>query len=90
MFALVLLYSTPITSLHNCSNLNHHHSELTIEESHPHCYLCDLQFQPYTAAEVCILSETVSCFPDCSQNMPVWRELTFSPVLSDRGPPERA
>ena len=47
MLGLVLAYSTPIQSLHNCSNLNHSHESATIENTHAHCYLCDLHFQNF-------------------------------------------
>jgi len=50
MLSLVLLYSTPIKSLHNCSNLNHHHHGLAFETAHEDCQICGLQFFPFIAA----------------------------------------
>ncbi len=66
MLVLVILYSTPINYLHNCRNLNHSHHEITLEESHEHCYLCDLQFQPYfgNSENINLLSETPAQKPD--------------------------
>jgi hypothetical protein len=62
MLLLVLLYSTPIKLLHNCSNLNQHHDGLSIEQAHEECLICDLQFYPYIQAETIILT-TADSYP---------------------------
>jgi hypothetical protein len=51
MLLLVLLYSTPIKLLHNCSNLNQHHDGISIQQTHEDCLICELQFYPYIPAE---------------------------------------
>lgn len=39
---LALIISAPVKSLHDCNNLAHHHNELSFENSHNDCSICDI------------------------------------------------
>lgn len=90
MLVLVVLYSTPINYLHNCRNLNHTHHETSFEATHDHCYLCDLQFQPYFGN-----SENIELLSDGPVQKPesFYSEITLilnKACKSLRGPPSLA
>lgn len=88
MLITVLSYSTPVWSLHSCNTLNHFHEETCIEESHPHCYLCDMQFHPFVqdleTFETCITSVTSDfiCFYKNSHSY------HFIEFALNKGPPK--
>lgn len=90
MLGLVLAYSTPIQSLHNCSNLNHSHESATIENTHAHCYLCDLQFHSFLSNNI----NDFTCFQEQENNY-LQIKIDASPIkyhwsLANKGPPSNA
>lgn len=90
MLGLVLAYSTPIQSLHNCSNLNHSHESATIENTHAHCYLCDLQFHSFLSNNI----NDFTCFQEQDNNY-LQIKIDASPIkyhwsLANKGPPSNA
>ena len=90
MLGLVLLYSTPIKSLHDCRNLEHKHSGVVFEETHPTCYLCDLQTCPFTETQTDSGIEHRISYPafDCSYSSNYYK--LFSNAYLNKGPPAQA
>jgi hypothetical protein len=87
LLSLVLLYSTPVKSLHNCSNLNHHSNELAFEDSHEDCLICGLQYYPYIPANLTVSSPAVQY--DTVFNTPYTgaHYNSYSNSTCNRGPP---
>ena len=87
MLGLVLAYSTPIQSLHNCSNLNHSHESATIENRHAHCYLCDLQFHSFIPTEDLIFESGQKVFITYLQHKIDLTPIKYHWSLANKGPP---
>ena len=47
MLTLVLFYSAPVKSLHDCKNLHHHSEEAVLSAYHMDCPICDLEYAPF-------------------------------------------
>lgn len=90
MLGLVLLYSTPIKSLHNCRNLEHQHSGIFFEETHPTCYLCDLQTCPFTETQTDYGTQFRNSYPVFSSSYTFTYYHPFSNAHLNKGPPAQA
>jgi hypothetical protein len=47
LLSLVLFYSLPLKSLHDCNNLIHHHDYTTFETAHDDCAICDHSYNTF-------------------------------------------
>ncbi len=84
---LVVLYSTPVSFLHNCEQLKGYPAGINAENSHAECFLCEIQLTSFIPSFSLIIT-FLRAFASITCCFFIFSELSeFNSRIANKGPP---